>query len=527
MSYYCENCGNKLSDDARFCDSCGHKVSGEELLFAVNASKDKSEIDLFSSLDWETDWRKATSGNCNDSIGIILTNTENCNFIDLGERYYKILRNYIEYCQLDGMKYFVLDMHSQKVYTNNLNKLNSVEFVVNTLKYIYKCGAFDYLMILGDRDAIPSIQWENKAGDSDEIVHSDLCYATLEINSPFDVVSKNTLYGVGRIPSSCKNGFVEAIKYLENILNNNPKTIHPVAISADEWKKVSNINFNKFGATVYACPPFSFVHQEGALQINNSEEYNFLCFNLHGSSSHDYWVSGDGTKGFSPECLSKISGGYLICTEACYGAKPMIRQGVSQSVLMTAMQTGCIAFLGSTEIAYGIPDAVLEEGADPCAADILVGHFAQYACAGDTIGQAYQKALADLIYANENMMPEDIKTIASFALYGDPSRTFVQKNNKFNINHHKDLLRKDIVFPNVRLAVNMRLVEVNKQISDKISTYVNSFLKDFSSICPIYYAVVGYEGYKASFKKETSDGVENLNIYLNNCGQVTKVYRTK
>ncbi len=535
MLLFCENCGSKLSSDAKFCENCGIEISQND--GGVDLIRDrKPNLTFFESNEWKFSFKNFSHYN-SLTTGIILVNTTGCSS-DYLECFEKKLQKYIDFSINRGTVYFVLNMATQKVVPGaNPNDLMSV---IETLKYIYNYNVPDFLMIIGDRNSVPSVKWENPLDDFDDFVDSDLCYFTLDIESPFKKIPERFYACPARIPASLQTGFSQACDYFDNVMNNRNLEIDvkAVTLSAREWINVSMLNFEFACNDIYACPPNSFLQNENVSSIANKEDYNLLCFNLHGSQSFDYWVSGDGTPGYSPDCLPSGYNEYIICTEACYGAKPIIRNNGNQSTLVAALQNGCIAFCGSTQIAYGTPDSALCIGEKPSAADILVGSFAKFVYARMTTGAAYLQAVYNLLNDSKFVHAEDIKTLASFALYGDPSLCLAQnvgekteKNEMGAIKNSEALSGRRrlrfATFPNVRLMINRRIFDVSTKIQNTISGCLNAHFKEFINISPDYYELSEGRGYKATFKKKNKTIGNCLNIYVDSHGSICKIYISK
>jgi hypothetical protein len=401
-------------------------------------------------------------------------------------------------------------------------------------------------MIIGDRSAIGSARWKNAVydpsghGDSDEFVDSDIPYVVLDTSSPFEGKLPSSRIVVGRVPSDPESGFDEACKYMHNTARFAGKATvaDSFALSALEWERVSRINFNPTAPDLYTCPPCSFVKRDNLRLLPNYSSHNLYCFNLHGSSTHDYWVSGDGNPAYFPSQLpSNGSLGYVLGTEACYGAKPVIRKdSANQSVLVSALTNRCLGYIGSTQIAYGIPDSALEHGASPFGADILIGKFVEYVALGSCIGDAYIEALGDLVNSARKgqTCSEEIKTLATFALYGDPSTSLIgktQKTLKSAPDAPKPTERRSalhIDMPDVRRAVNESLTRVSEKIAAVAQNYIDTYHRYFSDSTPKYYSVSGYDGYKATYSKRADgDGVRILNVYMSRDGKIDKVCVSK
>lgn len=544
MAFFCENCGSKLVAGSVFCENCGCSVA--ELSDNSSASEVSKVEDVaahysvFSEKDWKSKWRQIVSEKRSRKIGIVLTNTEKCGAFR--EDFFFVLNDYIAHSLENDVGYYVLDMADQNVKHRMFGgALSDVDFVVAVLKEIYGVGAPEYLMIIGDRTVIGSSKWKNALydpngyGDSDKFVDSDVAYSTLDVKSPFEGGSMRTRLAVGRIPAMAESGFDEACRYMMNAIQYGASApqAQSLALSAREWKLVSQCNFGHLSPDFYTCPGSSFVRGSNLSIIPNNGYHNLLCFNLHGGPTHDYWVSGDGSAAFSPDCLpTNDDVGYMLGTEACYGAKPMIRAGSdAQSVLVTAIKNRCLAYVGSTQIAYGIPDDAYERGYQPFAADVLIGEFSKQVAQGNPAGEAYVLALDALVY-NENNQGGDaecIKTFCSFGLYGDPAVRLCGGNGKAA--QAKSFAKSDfglhLCLPDVRKAVHLSLTKVSAQIAKVVDDYVCSCQSHFEKVEPRYYSVSGYEGYKASYAKSDDNGVRILNVYLSKSGSIDRVYISK
>ena len=535
MTFFCENCGQKLPSDARFCENCGCRISYEKDDSDIVASCENN-LSLFAERNWEGAWKALLSDGKYEACGIILTNTSDCPE-NLKDEFRRTVSEYISCKSQAGVCYCVLDMATQSV-KNSLfgNSLSDVGFLVKVLKEICKIAAPKYLLILGDRSCIGSAKWENLLndpdGDSDAFVDSDLPYVALNAESPFEGGSRAFCLDVGRIPSVAKNGFREACAYLKNAMNYEECTYSSsFALSAKEWETVSRVNFRNASPEFYTCPPFTLVEEMRQYQFDvlpNDNRHNLLCFNLHGSPTHHYWLSGDGTLAYSPKCLPNGNDiGYVLCTEACYGAKPIISEDGDQSILISALAGHCLGFVGSTQIAYGLPDVALLHGGSPCCADILIGEFATRVANGDSLGDAYMRALSAMTENRSTLKGEEIKTIASFGLYGDPSLRLIRGGNRKSAASQTESKSFHIPMPDVRRAVYTKLVAVSHQLSEIMNEAIAKFYNGMENVTPRYYAVSGYDGYKAACKKETSHTSDVLSIYFDKNGNIEEVYVSK
>lgn len=541
--FYCENCGAKLSDDALFCENCGTKVS-PITTNNIGGTPDLSEdIFIFNKSDWRHLWR----GNASDAFrAIILTNTSDCSD-QQRERFYKSLKKYTDYRREYGnTDYFILDMESQHIIkTPMLTKPSSLEFILKVLKDVCAVRIPDYLFIVGDRDAVESISWNNPLHhspslnrDSDKTVDSDLPYVTLSTESPFNSVTFPYTLRVGRLPAQAKSGFEQAVEYFENtsaVVHDNVAKYapHPLVLCAEEWQKCSHSIFYPNSDELYPCGPYTYISQSKMQILSNRTPHNLYCFNLHGSPTMDYWVNGDGCAAYSPQALPHRHG-YVIGTEACYGAKPVIRKTTEQSILITALQNGCLGYLGSTQIAFGITDDFFSPGYQFSNADAMVGGFTKYVSEGYSLGESYVKSVKDILNSakSNKLRGEECKTLASFALYGDPSLICFEYFSCYSASKsYEPKANQDtsihIAMPDIITAVEAKITKVNQEISDTIDNFVRKTCPFFSDTKPAYFRLDGDNGYTVSYSKKQNNLTKIMNIYFDDSGNITDVFVTK
>ncbi len=490
---------------------------------------------------WLRAWRSDAADPAYQKHGIILANTENCSEEHKEEFIYSTHR-FMSYKAKEGVKYRYLDLADTYVVTRPADaNLNDLEFVVNILRRVNEAHPIEHLLILGDRDAIPSARWENGAGDSDKYVDSDVPYVFLETRSLFDGRPSSCSIRVGRVPAASSTGFLTARRYMENVmkLKKPLRDLNTVTLSAREWGNVTGSVFRSLSPHAYNCPPYSFVEGVGDYNISRDYPYDLLCFNLHGSPVHNTWVSGNGTAGINPSSLpaspDKL---YVIGSEACYGAKPVIKKTSSQSMLITALRNRCLGFLGSTQIAYGIPDSMLAYGCKPMGADVMVGKFAERVYNGCTLGDAYIEAW-NAVSSSHGRDLENVKTLCSFALYGDPTAILVERSQmKISKTERLSKLRK----PEIDLSFEMKKVDPRRTPIFAVNSFVKeNFSESYSLTSSIYqvssavnstsmlisYTHKASKEYRATYTK-TENNINNiLHVYFNENGDISRAYVSK
>lgn len=546
---YCENCGYKVSNSDRFCENCGHSLPLDEKADMDDNLTTSYDVPmhLFSNPDWKTEWKNFADKHKDATCGIVLTNTHDCP-VHLLHSFKRNLKRYIASRASDNVFYCLLNTETQAVKPIRRNtQLTDVGFVVDILQEVSRVAIPHCIMIVGDRDAVPSIQWDNALHDpnvpycdQDKYVDSDFPYVKLDVKSPFESTAFKLSIAVGRIPSEAATGFPEAQQYFENATYHNSKShsINPLVLTAREWKQASKLSYEGIPSDFHSCPNDSFIPNPDMKLLDNNSNHNLLCFNLHGCHDgyvgpNDYWVNGDGDRAYSPGTLpASPDVSYVISTEACYGAKPYIRNTHKQSTLMTALQNRCIGFLGSTQIAYGITDYCIEyRDGKPMAADIMSGTFAKYVNQGYSIGYAYIRAVkaisADARQYASRFLSEEIKTLCSFALYGDPTLTLIGNNQQKSVTFPEQSKQLHIDMPDVKRAVEMRIAKVSEEIARRVNLHVKTNYAEFADATPTYYKVKHFDGYKASYAKSNDDRTQILNLYFGDDGQIVRTYTTK
>jgi hypothetical protein len=285
------------------------------------------------------------------------------------------------------------------------------------------------------------------------------------------------------------------------------------------------------------------------------DEYNLLCFNLHGGDRTHEWYGqvGSSIYSFKPRAFNRtvLNYGrvspYVLCTEACFGARPNIGADGDDSMVVSALTNKCIAFVGSSRTAYGCPGV---RGGQLSCADIIANSFTKYTAKGNTVGEAFLKALTDLC---KGVMEEaEIKTLAEFALYGDPSLRLVSGGQK---SHSSRLVNLPKAKKNKSLAISLMSCDnfgfvgkANKSagasmISEYEKIQIKNMANNIRSLCnkalknanlpiagvePKVYKVMGGKGYRAVYEgKKSSEIREVVKLSFDEKGAIERIYASK
>ena len=560
MIKICSMCGSTLKPGAVKCSCCGCLVEDvavdRSALFsnykgdtaAVNSgahysapvapsassgtSGKNADYDVFASESWQSAWadKRMKAG----KLGIILTNTETAYGV---ENFMQTLRNYIAYKSQRGVEYCLLDIKSQHV--SYLPALDAEE-ITSMLRTIYEVAVPDYLMIVGDDSVIPHAEWINVCDDGDDTVPSDLAYISLYAGSPWEgvIYSFDNITQVGRIPAKENDGFSTAVSYFNNMMAfDGYSSTKTFAYSALVWEKTSRAEFAHLNPYLITSPQYN---------TNNlsriGSDYNLACFNLHGTDEGHSWYGQEGwdyPEAFKKELLPSNKG-YALLTEACYGARP----SYSDSIVVNAIRNNCIAFVGSSRIAYGLADGSL------CCADIIAHNFTKSLARGETAGKAFLDALSAL--SSGHMYEDDIKTLAEFALYADPSVTLIASGAKKAARRAAtkfSSIKKDSANSITLLSCDAEngavgakggltlysfspeeqahIKQMVSQVSKKSNEYVLKKCSAMENVQPKVYKVAGKDEYRAVYMKNQGNIKSVVKMHLDAKGNVTRVYHSK
>ena len=297
---------------------------------------------------------------------------------------------------------------------------------------VFKALAPDYLLLLGATDIIPHQDLQNpmydpSGEDLDQLAYGDLPYAC---EAPY---SKNPqdFFGptrvVGRLPDLTGGTDPD---YLLGLLDTaqSYKTFSATeyldyfGISAQIWQRSTSLSVTRvFGASanLNTVPPKNDKWPSPDL----SKMAHFI--NCHGASVSAQFY-GQPSSGVSqyPVALDsaylngKVSEGTVAAAECCYGGQLYDPSLLHGQIGMCNMYLGnkAYGFFGSTTIAYGPADSNGQ-------ADLICQYFLQSVLRGASLGRAALQARQNFVRAASPPDPSDIKTLAQFNLYGDPSIT--------------------------------------------------------------------------------------------------------
>lgn len=476
---FCEECGARLTEGVRFCEECGAAVPEDVVSsapvgkdgFVMFADSDSGEDCDCEDIDVLRRWESFASDS-EGELGLIVTReNELLDQLEGGSHagLTSVIDDYIANASKRGINYFYCDLDACGFHVGG----GEVDDVVESLKKLVDVARPKYLFILGNEDIIDVARWENQACDDDEIVESDLCYSTLDVDTPWNGQSYDfdEVMRVGRLPSYCGETFESYSRYFQNAQRyiGTMNSVCPYGLSALVWEDESNDEYKAISSDKVDVSP-EVTYEDVGERID--EESNLLFFNLHGSADAEFWYGQEECsypEAFSPNVLDGRGRPYFLGVEACYGARYIGGLDPDSSILMMAMRNKCLAFLGSSKIAFGTSSP---EGS---CADIVIGDYIKYLAKGYSAGDAYVEGLKRLAEDRDDMDDSDVKTLAEFALYGDPSARMGANKCGGSIKKFfrgtKVAKGLSIPMPDVRRRVQMALAEVDAKIESIVDDF--------------------------------------------------------
>lgn len=501
---FCENCGKRVKPEDAYCGNCGTKQTPDPSVSKPLFEQEKTNphksgkmgfdgdsrenMELFNSFSWTYEWEAAAKKAAGEKeLGIILTNLSALasQFGTSESEVTNVISTYIASAKQRGVEYYLLRMDRNSVFPGN-SIPNSIEDIVAFLRMVIDVARPKYLFILGDETIVDVATWENKSEENshDVDVDSDFAYTVLDTVSPWEgqKYDLNEALRVGRLPTS--DGDFEGFqRYFENAAEGIGSTdeIRSFGLSAEVWEEESQFEYEHFrnnSDDVETSPEVELAKTTEMLKYSG-EDHNLLFFNLHGHDQEECWRGQSGwnyPEAVSPDVFKDYPVPFFLGVEACYGAR-YIGYTTEESILRTAMRNKCLAFLGSSRIALGWDVPEMRNWAD-----IVIGDFLKHIACGETAGDAHLLGLKALLGKHSIPLPDDILTVAEFALYGDPSACTGKNKHK---GMTKGMVKKAIggvpkglhvPVPDILRAANMYLAEVNAEIEAKIDAFMAPYL---------------------------------------------------
>jgi len=292
---------------------------------------------------------------------------------------------------------------------------------------VFRALTPDYLMILGAPDVVPHQDLNNpayEAGDDDDYqAWGDLPYAcdTPYGRDPAQFVGPTRV--VGRLPDLTgarePSHLIALLRIATNWKSRDIRDYQTYfSLSTFSWQRSSRSSLRTiFGSNskILIAPPKGPAFRHGEL----GARMHFI--NCHGANESPYFEGQKGLRygyALTTEATQKsIHEGTVAAMECCYGAQlyNSVTLGIDMPICQSYLRQGSYGYLGSTTIAYG--PATPPAGS----ADLVCQFFLRNILDGASIGRAALMARQQFVNECEQTDPMDLKTLAQFCLYGDPS----------------------------------------------------------------------------------------------------------
>lgn len=592
MNIYCHNCGTKDSNGSRFCANCGEQINeildSEKSLSSKQVSN-KCSADCF----------------CN---GIVLTNVDTLakkfnvhtdNIKEFLDRYIYTLEQYgIDYTLIDASYYHYANpsVPSNSRLIHLSSKDNWFEYSkILTDYYMFGVNSSQvkpkYLFIIGGDDVIPSPIIENYhyrevgAAFSDKDIETDIPYSYLLSEKTFDLLGDREIFKyepyfhIGRLPLATDSTLNTLLDYFQRVVS----VMETGGIQVDEaygqsdiaWRVVSSlvaeslytnnllpsykdIDNNYYYNKIFTTPDILL---ENVDQVFNCKA-NLFYFNMHGSDAPGNAcfvgiLDGCGRNGFSPSQIERAQRLNILVTEACYGAKNK-KYSTKDSMLLSAMSTNTMLYLGSSRIAWGACDEwvgrCVNNGADYDnlasslgSADLICGNFLTAICAGLPAGDALYFARKNYIQKKIPLSATDAASLVEFNLFGDPILIAKTANSaKISVKYSQDKIEPladknaklgcktevcyvandNSILSKVRGLVDKTMLEIRDTINQYLYTNFNIEPRSLSFIVKNRYES-GIDEYEFYYSVEGDEHQIDFMAATDFKGNIKTIYSTK
>lgn len=541
MARFCEECGAPLSSGARYCESCGAKVEAAAPVPPEGAPL--APIGFCAEPAWADRLGAVLSRGHACETGILYTHsTRLCARLGIGPaELFAAVDAYRETCARWGVSYLFVDAARNAVSSTDSLDLPLHLALLRAFRARMRKAGVDprYLLILGGDEIVPVGVFPNRSHDPDEEIESDLPFSTLSAESPWEGTAERLVGDllVGRLPTSSALpaagadrpvGSVAGAPVLAYFANRAAAAaglgrLDPAGVAAEIWEGSARAVFGQLGrGKLLISPETSLDNLPGRFDFGS----NLAYFNVHGSDRTPFWYGQAKSPGdpdqeeyprvFSPEEPRCFGGGFVIGSEACYGADLREARDETDSILLSALSNGCLAFVGSSRIAYGAIDAPAR------LADLIVLGFLKGIQEGRTAGEALREARLSLA-TDRGLDDCTVKTLMEFALYGDPALRLAPAAVQ-----RPSVPMPDIRVPSVdvRAAVATELAAVNEAIAGALEDFVRERHAGFASASPTFFRMRD-SIYQAVYELPEGSLGRVLKIYFDERGRVLREYRSR
>lgn len=593
---YCHICGTKNDNESKFCSNCGESIN--------HIIESKNTFD--SKVDSKND--------CSDCVcrGIILTN-----LITLGKKFNvatnqvkEIIEQYISTLEQYGIHYTLIDASDYR-YSNpdvsSAHRCVTLGLKDNWLDYsriltdYYLFGADicaskpKYLFIIGSDDVVPSPVIEHyhyrdvwkkmssaqraAVNPNDKDIETDIPYSYLLGEKTFDLLNNKEIFKyepyfhVGRLPLAADSNIATLLNYFQRVITVTDAGGITVNMSygqsAFTWRSISALvsgalTFPNYGENIDEDICFSNIFTSPYISLENIDKVfnpnaDLFYFNMHGSdapTSNNFY--GDkGVRGFSPFQIIRAENFNVLVTEACYGAKNN-NLSTEHSMLLSAISSNTMIYLGSSRIAWGATDSWVKECIDNGSnysyiasnlgsADLLCKEFIRAICAGIPAGDALYFARKVYIMNRTTLGAIDAATLTEFNLFGEPTMLAYDancnhKSKKYSSEKIEPMIGNDVklkcktdicytadndsILNKVRGLVDKNMVEIREKMNKYLYSNYNIEPRSLSFVVKNRYET-GVEEYEFYYSAQKGDDSGDHVAITDTEGNLKSIFSTK
>lgn len=289
----------------------------------------------------------------------------------------------------------------------------------NAVDRVYAAMRPHYLVLLDAPDVIPHVLLRSLIPhDLDRSVPSDLPYACDQQLVRRDIADYASVTRVvGRIPgltgSNDPRFLISQIRYACTFRSRTREEyLSHLAISASELRKSTEQSADN----IFRRPPVILSPPVKSPAVRRMLAPLSHFINCHGGEGNpNFYGSQTVVSMSSTDVAKRVRRGTIVSAECCFGAELFSPASRSELPMANAyLDAGAIAFFGSTNIAYGSRDG------NGCA-DLLSQYFLIDVLDGASTGRACLQARQRFVWSQKMEDPVNLKTVAQFTLFGDPS----------------------------------------------------------------------------------------------------------
>ncbi len=287
----------------------------------------------------------------------------------------------------------------------------------------------DYVVLLGSPDVIPMQPLRNplwtgdpRRGDPDPDVPSDLPYASEAPAGDDPGAFRGATRVVGRLPDGTGASDIAQIERLLGVAAGyatrpRAELLPPLAITAADWHGSTSETLRRaVGATdglhsvPTEAPPWPGTETTRLLHLVNCHG-GAADWRYYGQRGRSHPVALD-----AGELDGGLREGVIGAAECCYGGLlyDAAEAGGRPGFADTYLAAGAYGYVASTTTSYGPANG--NDGAD-----VICRQFLLHVLGGASLGRALLQARQDYVLAKAALSPVDLKTLAQFALFGDPA----------------------------------------------------------------------------------------------------------